>query len=442
LEIKTIQGDYNTELANQLGLDPLVLDFLEKLFLSLMIGIIIGVEREHWRSDKKIFAGVRTFSIVCITGTIAAFLVDYVGPWILAISTISVALFSVSLIYTTNIDKAGTGLTSSVALFCTFLLGVMVTQGLFLIAISTALLITFLLIEKKSLHSFAESLSESDIRDAIQFLAIVFVLYPIVPEEPLFDLINLKSAILIVMLVSTISFVSYVALRKMGPSGGIPYSGFFGGFISSEATVAALSTMSKNRPLLKDELHMGSMLSVISMIISNTIIALIVDNSGKTAILMAPPFIVMGIIILIFVLLKRNNTHDYEEKIEIDSPFALGPAFRFGAIFTILLVLASTASEVAGPLGAYATALGGVVSSSAVTASMAALAISGKISFYTAAETAIIAGLISTLSKPFYIKITGSREFFNVSWKSFALTVVLGAISLILWSYYMRSAII
>jgi len=157
---------------------------------------------------------------------------------------------------------------------------------------------------------------------------------------------------------------------------------------------------------------------------------------------MAPPFIVMGIIILIFVLLKRNNTHDYEEKIEIDSPFALGPAFRFGAIFTILLVLASTASEVAGPLGAYATALGGVVSSSAVTASMAALAISGKISFYTAAETAIIAGLISTLSKPFYIKITGSREFFNVSWKSFALTVVLGAISLILWSYYMRSAII
>ena len=417
----------------------MVLDFLQKLILSLMIGILIGIEREHWRGNKMIIAGVRTFSITCITGIISGFLVEYIGPEILIVSTLFAAIFCAVVVYTMNVTQGSSGLTSAISLFCTYLLGIAVSQELFLIAIITSLLITFLLIEKKPLHTFAEHLSETDIRDALQFLAVAFVLYPIFPDRPLLGVVNLKSAILIVVLVSTISFVSYVALRKMGPAGGIPYSGFIGGFISSEATVSALSTLSNNKPLLKDELHMGSMLSVISMIISNTIIAFIVDNSGKTASLMAPPFIVMGIVILIFVALKRRIPHEYEEKIEIDSPCALGPAFRFGAIFTILLILANTANEVAGPLGTYATALGGVVSSSAVTASMAALAIGGNISYQTAAETAIIAGIISTLSKPFYIKITGSPELFRVSWRSFALTVMTGIIALLIWSSYMRS---
>lgn len=418
------------------------MDLLEKIIISLMIGILIGLEREHWRANKKIFAGVRTFAITCITGTLASVLVDYVGPWILIISTIFAVVFSISLIYTMNIVRGTSGLTSSVALFCTYLLGIMVAQGLFLLAIIVALIITFLLIEKRPLHTFAEHLSEDDIQHALQFLAVAFILYPIVPDEPLFGIVNLKSAILIVVLVSTISFVSYIALKRRGPKGGIPYSGFFGGFISSEATVAALSNMSRGKPMLKDDLHMGSMLAVISMIISNTIIALIVDTSGKTAILMAPPFIVMGIVILTFVMMKKRETQEYNETIELDSPFALGPAFRFGAVFTILIVLANAANEIAGPLGAYATALGGVVSSSAVTASMAALAVEGSISYQTAAQTAVLAGLVSTLAKPFYIKITGSEEFFRVAWKSFAVAVVTGAVALLLWSYYISSLII
>ncbi|MBN2109535.1 MAG: MgtC/SapB family protein, partial [Methanosarcinaceae archaeon] len=123
-----------------MGLDPLYFDLLEKIFISLMIGILIGIEREHWRTDKKIFAGVRTFAIMCITGTLASLLVDYVGSWILIISTIFAVIFSISLIYAMNIVMGKSGLTSSVALFCTYLLGIMVAQGLFLVAIIVALI--------------------------------------------------------------------------------------------------------------------------------------------------------------------------------------------------------------------------------------------------------------------------------------------------------------
>ncbi|WP_319506960.1 MgtC/SapB family protein [uncultured Methanolobus sp.] len=421
----------------QWGIDPLSFVFLEKIILSLMIGILIGIEREHWRADKKIFAGVRTFAITCITGTLATILVDYIGVWILVMTTLLAVLSSAALIYVANILKGKSGLTTAIALFCTYLLGIVIAQGLYLVAIVTALILTFILIEKKPLHSFAEHLSESDINSAIKFLAVAFVLYPIMPEEPLYGILRLKSAILIVVLVSFISFVSYISLKKMGPKGGIPYSGLFGGFISSEATVAALSGLSKKRPILKDSIHIGSMLAVVSMIISNTIIALIADPTAKTASLMAPPFLVMGIIAIIVVALKWKNTLNLEESIDIGSPFALGPAFKFGAVFTILLVIANFANEYGGTGGAYVTALGGIVSSSAVTASVAALAFSGNLSTHTAAETAILAGLISTLSKTFYIKITGSPELFKTSFLSFIAIVVAGSIALIIWSFYM-----
>ena len=421
----------------QPGIDPLYATILEKIVLSMMIGILIGLEREHWRSDKKVFAGVRTFSITCITGAVAAFLVDYIGMWILILATVLVLIASASLIYLVNILKGKSGLTTAIALFCTYLLGIIVAQGLYLIAIVTGLLVTFLLIEKKSLHSFAEHLSDEDISSALKFLAVAFVLYPVMPEEPIFGILNLKQSILIVVLVSFISFVSYISLKKLGPRGGIPYSGFFGGFISSEATVAALSGMSKKGSLLKDSVHIGSLLSVVSMIISNTIIALIADPTARTASLMAPPFIIMGIVTLIFVGLKWKKTVNPNDTIDIGSPFALGPAFKFGAVFTILLIFANYANVYGGAEGTYITALGGIVSSSAVTASVAALAFSGNISVQTAGITAVLAGLISTLNKPLYIKISGSPEFFRTAVLSFIIIALCGAVTLLIWSFYM-----
>ena len=187
---------------------------------------------------------------------------------------------------------------------------------------------------------------------------------------------------------------------------------------------------------LKDSVHIGSLLAVVSMIISNTIIALIADPTAQTATLMAPPFIVMGIVALIFVGLKWKKTVNPNDTIDIGSPFALGPAFKFGAVFTILLIIANYANEYGGAEGAYITALGGIVSSSAVTASVAALAFSGNLTVQTAAKTAVLAGLISTLSKPLYIRISGSPEFFRTAIFSFIAIVITGSVTLLIWSFY------
>jgi uncharacterized membrane protein (DUF4010 family) len=307
---------------------------------------------------------------------------------------------------------------------------------MFLVPIVSAVVLTFVLIEKKPLHALAEHLSEKDISGALKFLAVVFVLYPIVPAEPVYDVLNLKSAILIVVLVSSISFVNYLSLKKMGSKGGIAYSGLLGGLVSSEATIVALANISRRRTNLTENIYMGSMLAVISMLIRDIVIAIIVDTSGRTALLMLPPFLMMGLVTVMLVLFERQKIEVTQETLEIGSPFALGPAFKFGLIFVLFLLLANTANNFAVSAGTYATALGGIVSSAAVIASVTSLALGGNISYQTAAETAVMASIISTLTKPVFIKITGSKELFSRSLKPFILIVITGSLALIAWSIF------
>jgi len=423
------------DIALRFGLDPLIVDFVQKIVISLMIGILIGLERERLRSDIKIFAGVRTFTLTCIMGMLSAFLIDYAGPSILLITTIFVGVTCIFLAYNINIVQGSSGLTTSISLFCTYLLGILVAADLFVIAIVTAVIVTFLLIEKKPLHSLAENLSERDIIDALQFIAIAFILYPVVPDEPVLGIISLKSTILIIVLISSISFVSYVLLKKIGTRGGIAYSGFLGGLASSGAAIISLSNLSKRRVSLSGHILTGALLTIVSMIIRDTIFAFLIDTSGKMALLMMPPFLIMSAVTLMVVWHSRRSTV-VNETIDLRSPFAIVPALRFGILFMIITLVANIAQTQGGSVGIYATAIGGIVSSSAVTVSMASLALNGTISYPLAAQIAVMAGLISTLAKPLYMKLTGAEQLFRKATVHFVIITAIGAVSLLIWSYY------
>ncbi|MGM0771215.1 MAG: MgtC/SapB family protein [Halobacteriota archaeon] len=406
-----------------------------------MIGILIGIEREHRRKDQEVFAGVRTFAIVCLSGMLATYVAQVVDNIILHIATALIAASCLALLYRIYLTSGKLGMTTSIALFSTYLLGVLVATGHFLFAIIIGVLITFLLIEKKQLHSFAQHLSDDEILNAVQFLAVAFILYPLMPDEPVLGVLDLKSAILIVVLVMFIGFVSYISLKKFGTEGGITYSGLFGGFVSSEATTAALATMAKNRSSLMDALYIGVLMSNISMIISNTLIALIVDPTASTMLMMLPPQIAMLILTIGIVLIRRKKNDIMTEPLEIGSPFALRPAFRFGAIFAILLVITSISNEFLGDAGVYASAFGGLVSSSAVTASVASLAFSGNVSYTVAAQTAVAAGIISTINKMILIRISGSKDLYYRSRKTLILIAATGIAALFLWNLYAGSPI-
>jgi uncharacterized membrane protein (DUF4010 family) len=333
--------------------------------------------------------------------------------------------------YRTYTLRGKLGMTSTVALYCTFLLGVLVANNYYLFAIISGVIITFLMIEKRPLHSFARKLTDEEILSALRFLAVSFILYPLVPDEPLLGIIDLKATIFIVVVVMFIGFASYISLRRTGAGGGIAYSGLLGGFVSSDATVVALAGLAKQKTGLVDSFHSGVLLAVLSMLISNLIIAVIVDTSGQTAALMAPVHLVMGIVVGALYFSGREKAGNTSETLELQSPFALKPAFQFGAIFLALQLIGTFAAEYAGTYGVYALAVGGVASSSAVTASVAALVVNGSLSPAMAGQTAVLAGIVSILAKIVLIRVTGSPELEHRSRWGLLLLAAVGTIALL-----------
>lgn len=424
-----------TDVIQEFGFDPVFLDFLKKLGIAFLIGILVGIEREHRSQEHDIFAGVRTYSITCITGMITAFLSVSTGSGVVYVAALFIAGICSIITYAKIFLFKRIGVTSPITLFFIFIMGVLVGYDYGLFAIVSSIVVTVLLIQKKLLHEFAGSLSREELFNAIQFLAVAFILYPIMPGKKFFGLVDLRSAILIVVLVSLISFLSYVLLKRYGAKRGLCYSGFLGGFVNSEATTGALAGLSKRSLEMTDPILVGILLCNTSMLIRNLVVALIVDPSGKTTFLMLPPQLFL-ILLSGIIVFKRNGKLCTigKETLEIQSPFSLGPAFKFGTAFTLILIIGNTAYDFAGTIGIYATALGAFVSSSGVIVSVTLLAVNGNITYTAAAQTAVLASLISTVNKIILSKVSGSTELFSKAKKIFGSIALAGLIALFLWS--------
>jgi uncharacterized membrane protein (DUF4010 family) len=408
-------------------------DFLTKLAIAFLIGIMVGVEREHRGLEHEIFAGVRTYSITCITGMLVALGSESVGTGFVYVATLFFAAICCIITYSKIFLFKRIGVTSPITLFFIFVMGVLVGYDYGLFAIVSSIVVAFLLIQKQPLHQFAGNLTKEELYNAVQFLAIAFILYPVMPEKKFFGLINLRYAILIIILVSLISFLSYVFLRKFGTKRGLCYSGFLGGFVNSEATTGALAGISKRAEEMAYPVLTGILFCNISMLIRNLVLAFIVDPTGKTTLLMLPPQFVL-IIVSTAIAFKHSKKlcSISGGDLKIQSPFSLGQAFKFGIAFTLILIVGNFAYSVAGTVGIYMTALGALVSSSGVIVSVTLLAVSGNISYGVAANTAILASLVSTLNKILLSKISGSTSLFSLAKRDFGIIAITGTLALIL----------
>lgn len=408
---------------------------MKKLATAFLIGIMVGIEREHRGIEHEIFAGVRTYSITCITGMLTAFVSTATGQGFVYVAALFFGAICCIITYAKIFLFKRIGVTSPISLFFIFVMGVLVGYDYGMFAIISSIVVAFLLIQKQPLHQFAGNLTKEELYNAVQFLAVAFILYPVMPDREFFGVINFRSAILIVILVSLISFLSYVLLRKFGTKRGICYSGFVGGFVNSEATTAALAGLSKRAEEMADPVLTGILLCNISMLIRNLVLALIVDPTGQTTLHMLPP---QTVIILTSITIALRNDKKFcpigGGELNIQSPFSLGQAFKFGFAFTIILIIGSFAYKVAGTAGIYITALGAFVSSSGVIVSVTLLAVSGNISYAAAANTAVLASLISTINKILLSKISGSPSLFSLTKSTFGAVTILGVFALLLWN--------
>ncbi len=382
-------------------------EFLKMVIISALVGGLLGVEREL---KVQVLAGTRTFMFASMLGALSVYVGDLLNLQALVlISFLGFLSITIVLAVVKNFRSFDYGVTTPMAFIIAYILGMLVGTGLYFQAIAGSIIVTSILIFKKYTIWLSETLTHDEMRSALEFGIIAFVLYPVAPTEAIdpYGLIIPQKLLLIVIVVSSIGFAGFLALRRMGPERGLPAVGALGGLVNSFATTSALSIKARRNEALVPNVVQGILYANGAMLLRNLVLAGVI--SLKVAYVMALPQALMTAVgvLAVYTYSRRMQGKTEDTEIRLESPFAILPSIKFGIMFTIISVVILFIKDY-GSLGVYAASLlGGMVSSSVVVASMASMAASGSLGMETAAYACILSSMSSTLNKVLLARISG-----------------------------------
>ncbi len=217
---------------------PLSPDTLAALATALGCGLLVGLDRERrkLRGPRRPLAGLRTFALTSVSGA-AAMLSGL--PELVAVGALLVVGLAVVGYLRNRTDDPG--VTTEVALFLTYLIGVLcvISQPL---AAGLAVVLTALLTEREALHRFAtEWLTPGEMRDGVILLTVVLIGLPMLPNQPLWGpVLNPQVIGQLLALLLTLQSLAHLSRRLLAARQALALSSLASGFVSSTATVATL----------------------------------------------------------------------------------------------------------------------------------------------------------------------------------------------------------
>jgi uncharacterized membrane protein (DUF4010 family) len=338
---------------------------------ALAIGGMIGMEREWAHKD----VGVRTFALISLSFMLA-WTVSPTAAYILMGAMIPLLAIMNWRAYARD---GSLEMTTSVAVLATALLGVLVGQGLLLLAAACGVVVTMLLAWKAEMVRFAGELTIDEIRGALLLGVIAIVVYPLLPSGPVdpWHLVDLRAAWTVVLVISAIAFGNYILLRLYGTRG-IRWTGLLGGLVNSTATVAELASRARTDPQRLSVFALLGMLTAnAAMLMRNGFILAVFDTRA-----LSYGWFAVGVMLAVSAALAaRVRVAEAETSpLHMRSPISVRHAFMFGAVFVAITLAGQLAFRYFGQPGfLIVSILGGLVSSASTSAAAGILAAKGAL---------------------------------------------------------------
>ena len=371
---------------------------------ALGLGVLIGMERQRTRRETAVFAGVRTFALVALFGSVAVYASEQSGlPWLVGLIFLSV-LAVVITAYHATARTGEIGATTEVSVLITFFVGCICAWGQVGIAGAIAVVTMLLLSLKGWLHNLAQRIEPSDVEATLKFAIITLIVLPLVPNTNFgpagLEVINPYKTWLMVVLIAGLNFVGYILVKVLGREHGFGLTGLLGGLVSSTAVTLGFAQRSRVEPNLTRVLALAILLAWTVMYCRVVVEVGVVNFSLAKN--LALGMLLMGVVSLVICLLLWRSGRS-KETAEVESgnnPFELGDAIKFGGLFAVVIFVASAAQVYFGDTGLYvAGALAGLTDVDAIALSMASLAQQDPASSGAAARTIVIAVISNTMVK-------------------------------------------
>jgi uncharacterized membrane protein (DUF4010 family) len=378
--------------------------------VSLAIGLLIGLERERNPGAK---AGLRTFSLVALAGTLCAMLSSLSGaPWLLGAGLLVLGGMMVA-VHARDDEDDDPGTTTVAAVVVCYGLGALAWHGQAQLAITLAILTTVLLYFKAELRGVSQNLTRTDLVSILQFAVLSLVILPFLPDIDYgpYDTLNPYQTWLMVVLISGLSLAGYAALRFAGQRHGALLTGLLGGIASSTATTLVFARHTRADPRLAGVAAIVILVANWVVLIRLTIVVAVLAPAMLG--LMASLFAGGALAGLAYFhwLWRQVGRRPELPELEMKNPTELRAALGFGVLYALVLLVAAWLSDIAGHAGMYAVALAsGLTDVDAITLSSLRLRASGALAAEQAATAICLAIGANIVFKSILATSIGGRD--------------------------------
>ena len=297
-----------------------------KIIVSFFCGFVIGIERTRVAAQY----GARDHIFFSMISTSLIILHDIFLP--VSEGFILIILFFGGMIIFLLIGSIyrlfredDPGYTTTLSMILAMIVGILCYYNEYL-AITISVIFLIILSTKKQFNKIRK-LKEIEWTGTVEFIAIVVLLYILIPDNLQVFGIVVKSIIVIFIVILAIKYFSYFLLKSTNEKN-LYYLSFLGGFAHSEATTVELA-------------EAGASSSSVWLVIQTMLIRMLIVLAITPTLLgyAVYPILVTSIIGLIgsFLILRNKETQLTLEKIK--NPLSIKNALIFAGTYLIGLVL-------------------------------------------------------------------------------------------------------
>ncbi|MGA8514220.1 MAG: DUF4010 domain-containing protein [Burkholderiaceae bacterium] len=383
------------------------------LALALGCGLLIGIERERRKGTgpQRQFAGVRTFALTALLGAGTQALEQ---PLLLFAAGLLVAGLGVVSSWRDRSDDPG--VTTEVALFVTFLLGVMSLQAP-VVAAAGAVVVSGLLAARTAVQRFStQTLTEREFRSALVLAAAALIILPLTPDRAIAWLggVNPYMVWRLVVVMMLLQSAGHIALRLAGPRMGLALSGLASGFVSSTATVAAMGALARQQPGVTMACVCGALLSTVATSLQIGLISLVIQPGLLRGLVPSLACALLASLLVSGLAFRRSDTQS--EPIAHRDAFSVWQSVVLALLLSGLTALVGWAQTAYGQTAIFAaTGLAALADAHAAVAAVMSLAAKDASQTSLVLPAVLLAFTTNSLSKIVAAYSAGGVRYGNLT---------------------------
>jgi uncharacterized membrane protein (DUF4010 family) len=373
---------------------------LSPYLIAMLIGLMVGVERERRMLKGQLAMGVRSFLLLALVGAIAGGINQPLVALGLVLFACVITLVGYIRISRLTKDIKSVGLTTEIAAMATFGLGYFANFEP-LLSLALGVIMVLVLLNKSIMHTFVKRhLKPDEVQAAAVLLLLAVGVIPLIPDQAIdpWNIFYPRRLAIIIALIAGIQFTGYAFSRIFGQKIGTPISGLLAGIISSTAAFIAFSRLAKAKSGYYLPIVAAANFAVVASI--GQLIVLLAAISLPLVIAILIPLISIALVPAVIAVLLSSKNHKDNRKSLYKNPLSLLSAIKLGMILTAFIFIVEFAERFIGlTFTKLVTFLGALFELQGIAVACANMFENKTISLNVAASTVLIAVIASLVSK-------------------------------------------